>query len=187
MTNCQVYHGWMSLKLDNLLKPEEEQALLAHLQTCAVCQAQWAAMQFVSDLLAEQPLVAVPAGFVARLEQRLAVERSAWRREVLGAASLVVGALALVTVGLSSLAGVLIRLWPLVQQPSLWDGIKGWFGQLADVALAVGEALMLLFGSLFDLAGGPVLLLYMLAVILLTLLSSRLVLRRMRAYQPVRR
>jgi len=44
-----------------------------------------------------------------------------------------------------------------------------------------------LIGSLFDVTGGPVLLIYMLALLLLTTLWSRLVFRRVRAYQPAHR
>jgi hypothetical protein len=103
-----------------------------------------------------------------------------------GAAALALGALGLATLVLSSLAGLIVWLWPLIQQPSLWESLKGWLIQLADVCLAVGHAIALLLGSLFDAAGGPTLLVYMLAVLLLATLWSRLLLRRVRVYQPVR-
>lgn len=186
MTHCKTCHIWMSLKLDGLLEAEQERALAAHLETCKMCQAEWEAMQFVSQLLAERPMVPAPDGFVERLEARLAAEKAADRRGILGVFVLVLGAFSLVTLGLSSLALGLAQFWPLLAQASLWEDVKSWFGQIADVALAVGEAFVLLAGSLFDLAGGPILLIYMLAVALLTLLWSRLVLGRVRAAQPVR-
>ena len=105
----------------------------------------------------------------------------------MGAAALVLGALALVTVGLSSLAGIVVSFWPLLKRPSLWDAAAGWLSRVADVSLAVGNAVALLLGSLFNTAGGPILLVYILAVLLLTVLWSRLVFRRVRASQPVRR
>ena len=185
MTNCQVYHSWMSLKLDGLLEPEQEQALQAHLSMCDACQAEWEAMQFVSRLLEGQSMIPAPAGFVAGVERRLAAAKNARRREVAGAITLVLGALSLVTLGLSSLAGGLVNIWPLLVQPSLWEGVKGWFSQIAQVALAVGEAIILLLSSIFNVAGGPILLAYMLALVLLTLLWSRLVLGRVRTYQPI--
>jgi anti-sigma factor RsiW len=176
----------MSLKLDGALGAEQERALRAHLETCSTCQAEWEAMQFVSRLLAEQPMVPAPDGFVERFERRLAAERTAGRRGVLGVFAVVLGAFSLVTLGLSSLALGLARFWPLLVHASLWESVKNYFGQIADVALAVGEAFVLLAGSLFDLVGGPILLVYMLAVALLTTLGSRVVLGRVRAVQPVR-
>ena len=186
MPNCQVYRRWMSLKLDGMLDQDQERALQAHLATCAACRAEWETLQCVSRLLAEQPMIPAPTGFMARVERRLTAERAAKRRAVVGAAALALGALGLATLVLSSLAGLIVWLWPLIQQPSLWESLKGWLTQLADVCLAVGHAIALLLGSLFDAAGGPTLLVYMLAVLLLTTLWSRLVLRRVRVYQPVR-
>lgn len=187
MPNCKVYRRWMSLKLDGLLDQEQERALQAHLATCAACRAEWEALQFVSCFLDEQPMAPAPPGFVARVERRLAAERAAKRRGVIGGAALALGALSLVTLGLSSLAGLIFQLWPLLQQPSLWDSLKGWLAQLADVGLAIGHAIALLLSSLFDVVGGPILLVYMLVVLLLTTFWSRLVLRRVRAYQPAHR
>ena len=187
MPNCQVYRVWMSLKLDGLLTRDQERALQAHLATCADCRTEWEAMQFVSCLLERQPMVPAPAGFVARMERRLRAERAVRRRNVMGAAALVLGALALVTVGLSSLAGIVVSFWPLLKRPALWDAAAGWLSRVADVSLAVGNAVALLLGSLFNTAGGPILLVYILAVLLLTVLWSRLVFRRVRASQPVRR
>ena len=187
MPNCQVYRRWMSLKLDRLLTPEQERALQAHLETCAACRAEWEALQFVSRLLAEPLMVPAPAGFVARVERRLAAERAAGRRGAIGAAVLALGTLALATLSLSSLSGFLVQAWPLLSQPSLWDNLTAWFTRLVDVCLAVGNAVVLMLDSLFDVTGGPFLLVYMLVLLLLTMLWSRLVFRRVRAYQPMRR
>jgi predicted anti-sigma-YlaC factor YlaD len=185
MPNCKVYRHWMSLKLDGLLNEKQERALQAHLATCAACRDEWEAMQFVSHLLDEQPMIPAPPGFVARVEHRLAAERVAKRRGVMGAAALALGTLSLVTLGLSSLAGFVFQLWPLLRQPSLWDSLQGWLTQVVDVCLAIGQAIALLLGSLFDFVGGPILLVYILAVLLLTALWSRLVFRRVRAYRLV--
>jgi len=187
MPNCKVFRHWMSLKLDGLLDEDQERALQAHLATCAACRAEWEALQFVSRLLDEQPMVPAPPGFVAGVERRLAAQRAATRRGVLGAAALALGTLSLVTLALSSVAGFVFQLWPLLQQPSLWNSLQGWLTQATDVCLAIAQAMVLLLRSLYDAAGGPILLVYMLAVLLLTALWSRLVLRRVRAYQPVTR
>ncbi len=186
MSNCQVYRVWMSLKLDALLSQEQERALQAHLAVCTACRAEWEALQVVSHLLDDQPMVPAPPGFVARVEHHLARERAARQRGVMGAAALVLGALLMATLGLSSLAGIVIQLWPLLSQPSLWDGLMGWFSQVANVGLAIGDAIALLLSSLFSRAGGPFLLVYMLAMLLLTVLCSRMVLRRVRAHRMVR-
>ena len=187
MPNCQVYRRWISLKLDGLLDEDQERALQAHLATCAACRAEWEALQFVSRLLDGQSVIPAPTGFVARVERRLAAERAARRRGVVGAAALAWGALGLAALILSSLAGLIVEFWPLLSQPSVWESLGGWLTRIADVCLAVGGAIALLLSSLFDAIGGPVVLLYMLVVLLLSTLWSRLVLRRLRAYQPVRR
>lgn len=187
MPDCQVYRHWMSLKLDGLLDQEQERALQAHLATCAACRAEWEALQFVSRLLEEQLMMPAPAGFVARLQGRLGAERAARRRSVLGGTALALGALGLGALGLSSLAGLIVSLWPLLSQPSLWQNLAGWLDRLADVCLAVGGAIALLLNSLFDAVGGPIMLVYLLAVLLLSILWSRLVLHRVRAYPPLGR
>ena len=114
------------------------------------------------------------------------LQRAARRRGVLGAAALALGAFGLTALALSSLAGLIVGLWPLLLQPTLWESIGRWLAQLADVCLAVGGAVALLLNSLFDAMGGPIVLVYMLGVLLLSILWSRLVLRRVRAYRPVR-
>ncbi len=187
MPNCEVYRRWMSLKLDGLLTQDQERALQAHLATCAACRAEWEALQFVSCLLDEQPMVPAPSGFVVRVERRLAAERGTKRRGVIGATALALGALSLAALGLSSLAGLLFQLWPLLNQTSLLDNFTGWLTRLVDVCLAIGRAVVLLVDSLFDVVGGPVLLVYVLILLLLTALWSRLVFGRVRAYQPVHR
>jgi predicted anti-sigma-YlaC factor YlaD len=187
MPNCQVYRLWMSLKLDGLLTQDQERALQAHLATCAACRAEWETLQLVSCLLKTQPMIPAPTGFVARMERRLAAARAAKRRSVIGAAALAMGALLLATLSLSSLAGFIFQIWPLLSQPSLLDNLTGWLTRLVDVCLAIGRAIVLLIDSLFDVTGGPVLLIYMLALLLLTTLWSRLVFRRVRAYQPAHR
>jgi predicted anti-sigma-YlaC factor YlaD len=187
MPNCEVYRQWMSLKLDGLLPSDQERSLEAHLATCAACRAEWEALQFVSCLLGDQPMVPAPPGFAARVERRLATGKTARRRGVIGAAVLALGTLSLATLGLSSLAGLFLQLWPLLRQPSLLDDLTGWVTRLVDVCLAVGHATVLLVESLFDATGGSVWLIYVLALLLLTSLWSRLMLRRVRAYQPVQR
>lgn len=187
MPNCQVYRVWMSLKLDGLLGRDQDRALQAHLATCADCRAEWEAVRFVSRLLDERPMIPAPPGFVARMERRLMAERAAHRRGVVGAAALALGTLGLMTLALSSLAWLIAGLWPLLSQPSLWESLWGLLTRLVNVCLAVGQAITLLLGSLFDTTGGPILLAYMMIVLLLTLLWSRLVLHRVRAYRPVRR
>ena len=184
MPNCQVYHRWMSLKLDGLLNREQERALQTHLATCAECRAEWQAMQFVSHLLSEQPMLSPLPGFAARVKNSLAAKKAARQRGIMGAMALILGALSLSTLALSPLAGIVAQIWPLLKQPSLWEGLVDWFGQFADVSLATGHAIALLLTSLFNATGGPVLLAYMLLVLLLTMLWSRFVLRRVRAYQP---
>ncbi|HEY0070972.1 MAG TPA: zf-HC2 domain-containing protein [Chloroflexia bacterium] len=66
--SCQpIYDEMMSLKLDNLLDPDEERHLQAHIAECLDCASQWAAMSEADALLCASATapVPVPANFQA--------------------------------------------------------------------------------------------------------------------------
>ena len=95
----------MSMALDKLLGSQDRQRLDAHLATCSHCQAEWAAMQQVSLLFEQSPMVGPPLGFAVRVERRLE-EKSKKRRRVFGGLAVLTSSL--------SLAGVTVAVLALV-------------------------------------------------------------------------
>jgi len=113
--------GQMSMALDGLLGADELQRWQRHLQECAVCQAEWQAMQQVSMLLEQAPQVGPPLGFAIRVERRLN-EKIRQRRRAFSGLAVLTGSL--------SLAGVTVAVAVLL--------VLGWFawhnrGPLTDV------------------------------------------------------
>jgi anti-sigma factor RsiW len=62
----------MSIDADGALEPERRGKLTAHLADCAACRIDSEELQAVRRVLAARPDAAVPAGFQARLAERLA-------------------------------------------------------------------------------------------------------------------
>ena len=109
-------HGYgeqMSLMLDGRLAGPERAELQAHLATCEVCRARWAAFQQVDRMLSNAAQAAPAPGFAARFSARLA-RQEAQRR----ARQRAIGAVGVFATGTAALALILI--------PALiaaWDGI----------------------------------------------------------------
>jgi len=120
----------MSLWLDSELSPAEVGRLDVHLEGCVTCRDTWAAMQRVSRLFAEAPLVSPPEDFTSRVMSRLA-QRQARRAPVWGALVLFLGAgtlTLLVTAQLLGVAGVLLEtLRHASLVPRLLEVLPGFF------------------------------------------------------------
>jgi predicted anti-sigma-YlaC factor YlaD len=85
---------WMMDALDGTLAARDHQRLMAHLDACSNCRADWKALNAIDQMLASQPLMLPEPGFVQRVEARL--ERSeAQRRTLLGGMILLGSAAAL--------------------------------------------------------------------------------------------
>jgi len=111
----------MSLALDGLLDADKDRQLNNHLASCSLCQAEWVAMQQVSNLFEQAPMVGPPLGFAIRVERRLD-ERTKKRRRTFGGIALLTGSL--------SLAGVTVAVVAL-----LVLGVVAWqnLGTVPDV------------------------------------------------------
>lgn len=111
----------MSLSLDGLLDAEGRKVLDRHLATCTACQAEWAAMQRVSALFEQSPMVGPPLGFAVRLERRLA-EKTKQRRRLFNGVAVLTSTL--------SLAGVTAAVLVMIVLGAVtWN----WLGDLPSV------------------------------------------------------
>lgn len=174
MVSCQDISRLMSLALDQSLTPGEARCLEEHLRQCSTCREEWEAMQRVSRLLAEAPLMGPPPRFAARVMQRLA-RRRARRQRFLTGIALLVACLGLGAFALPEIIGLLALLWQVVSQPSLLGyGVK-LMAQLLDLAQSLGGACWLVIAALLSCLNQPALLGYSLLVVVLTALWIRLV------------
>lgn len=75
MTRCAYVESRLRALTDGELEPGESRKVLDHLDHCAACRSQHAAMQGLTALLQDQDLEDVPAHFSASLQVRLARHR----------------------------------------------------------------------------------------------------------------
>jgi len=127
---------WMSLALDGLLGPGEQQRLEQHLQECAVCRAEWQAMQQVSALFERSPQVGPPLGFAIRVERRLQ-EKEKQRRRLFGGMAVLTGSLSLA--GLTvTMAVLLMAGWFLWLRPGAVADMQPGSGAVSQIASGMG-------------------------------------------------
>jgi anti-sigma factor RsiW len=161
---------WMSLALDGLLDAGDQQRLQTHLAGCAACRATWTAMQQVSTLFEQSPMIGPSLGFAVRVERRLA-EKTKKRRQVFGGVAVLTSSLSLaavtVTVLLVIVLGAVAWRWldslPAVQQRTsavsqVASGMgllgKGASFFLGDLLVRYGVPVVILLGiGLLVLAG----------------------------------
>lgn len=124
---CFRWDELMSLRLDGLLSPDQQQQLQAHLAECQTCREQWAVVSWLSlRLKAEPPAVPAP-DFTARVTARLE-QREARRRRLCSSIGICVG-----SVGLWAAAALAVLwLYAVLVDPSMRS-------MLVDVALSLGQ------------------------------------------------
>jgi len=184
MATCQDVGRLMSLVLDQSLTQGEVRCLEEHLKQCPTCQEEWEAMQRISRLFTDAPLMSPPPGFSDRVMQRLA-QRQARRREILTGVALLVACLSLVALALPETVRWLAMLWQVLTEPSLLSHGAKLVAQLLDLAESLGRACWLITTALFSFLNQPALLGYSFLVLALTALWIRLVVGRRGGYQPV--
>ena len=184
MVSCQDIDRLMSLALDQSLTEDEVHCLEEHLDQCPTCQEEWRAMQRISLLLTDAPLVGPPPGFATRVMQRLA-RRQARRQRLLAGTALLVVCLGLGAFALPEIIGFLTLLWQVVSQPSLLGYGVQLIARLLDLAQSLGRACWLITAALFSFLNQPACLGYSLLVLALTALWIRLVAGRRGRYGPV--
>jgi hypothetical protein len=150
----------MSLALDDLLNADGRHRLQRHLAACPTCQLEWEAMQQVSSVFEQAPMVGPPLGFAVRVERSLESKVTKQHR--------LFGGMAVLTSSLS-LAGITVAaVVLLVLGLVAWN----WLGAVPDVqqgATAVSQvaAGMGLVGKGASLFLGDLLLRYGLPLVLL--------------------
>lgn len=184
MMSCQDIDRLMSLALDQSTTEDEVHCLKEHLERCPACQEEWRAMQRISLLLTDAPLIGPAPGFAARVIQRLA-RRQARRQRLLAGVALLVACLGLGALALPEIVRLLAMLWQVVSQPSLLSHGAKLVAQLLNLAESLGRACRLVITVFSSSLNQPALLGYSLLVLALTALWIRLVADRRGEYQPV--
>lgn len=106
MNTCDRYKEKLSALLDGELKDTERDEVLAHLETCADCQAYFAELNEIHNAFGDMEPIDVPEGFAAGVMARLheeapskaAKKRAPWRKWTTLAACAAVVVLAVVAV-----------------------------------------------------------------------------------------
>jgi len=183
--NCQEIGQLMSLSLDDALTTDEARQLQMHLERCQGCQAKWNSMKRISQLFADAPLVPPPAGFAAKVSQRLA-QREARRRWILGGLILLLGIIALAVLALPAIIGAFMTLLQLLSCSPLLSHGPQLILKLISIGRPLVKAVWLAITALVSPSGHPILVSYSLVVFALTALWVRLVSGRQRGYQGAR-
>jgi predicted anti-sigma-YlaC factor YlaD len=184
MASCQDIGRLMSLALDKSLAQGEARCLEEHLRQCPTCQEEWEAMQRISRLFTDAPLMSPPPGFADRVMQRLA-QRQARRQRLLAGTALLVACLSLGALALPEIVRLLAMLWQVLTEPSLLSHGAKLLAQLLDLAESLGRACWLVTTALFSSFNQLALLGYPLFVLALTVLWIHLVAGRRGGYRPV--
>jgi len=174
----------MSLALDQSLTQVEARGVEEHLKRCPTCQEEWEAMQRISRLFTDAPLMGPPPGFADRVMQRVA-QRQARRQRLLAGAALLVVCLSLGALALPEIVRSLAMLWQVITEPSLLSHGAKLIAQLLNLAESLGRACWLVTAALFSSLNQPALLGYSFLVLALTALWIRLVAGHRGGYQPV--
>ena len=184
MVSCQDIGLLMSLALDQSLDESEARSLEEHLSQCSTCREEWEAMQRISQLFTDAPLMSAPPGFTDRVMQRLA-RRQARRQRFLAGAALLVACLSLTALALPETVRLLAMLWQVITEPSLLSHCAKLVAQLLGLAESLSGACWLVTTALFSPFDQPALLGYSLLVLALTILWIRLVAGSRGGYRPL--
>jgi predicted anti-sigma-YlaC factor YlaD len=150
----------MSLALDGQLDRDRRSELEQHVATCPDCQSEWKAMQQVSTMLAESPMVGPSFGFSLRVERRL-VQRTTKRRQLFRGVALLTSSLSLAGVGaaLVLVIGFGLAAWLWFGSQPVWQQASLSVPQVASGLGLVGKGASLFLKDLLERYGLPVMLL----------------------------
>lgn len=169
----------MSLALDGQLGETERRELDAHLALCGACQAEWVAMQSISQWLTESAMIGPPLGFAVRVERRLG-ERVKQRRRAFGSVAVLTSSLSLASLTVLTvvvLLGALLMWRWLSPLPAVQQGTEV-ASKLASGAGLLGKGATLFLGDLLFQYGPPLALAIALGLVLLAGVWIWLVVRR---------
>ena len=143
MKGCDYVDELMSLAIDGELDAEGEARLKAHIAVCDRCRTLWEAMNDVSAMLAQAPVLAPSPGFTERVMTQVRREASFRVKLRMGSVLLFSAAYVEALALLLSLAGFVWLLWAFPAKGLFSALILRWtwrlggvLGTLADVAIS---------------------------------------------------
>jgi len=174
--SCKQSEAWMIDAFDGSLATSDHQQLMAHLEVCRHCRADWEAFSELDKMLANPPRVFPAPGFVNRVEARLD-RHEAQRRTLMGGLMLLGAAAAL---SLMAVPSLLNGLNPLEAYGAFLQNTYRLLGHAVQLSYQLVSALWLVLSALARSADVSIsnLLMYVAAVVLAvlvwrqTLLSS---------------
>jgi predicted anti-sigma-YlaC factor YlaD len=187
--SCRDISLLMSLALDEKLSESEAKRLELHLEGCSACWKEWAAMQHISRMLSEAPLMPSPAGFVASVIRRLRARqatRIARRRILLGGTTLLAGSILIIAFVLPPILDFVSSSFELFRYPSLLGHGLHLLYRIIVIASSLGKAIWLVITSLPSITSHPFLLAYSILIFALIALWTRIVIGSQRGYKPAR-
>jgi predicted anti-sigma-YlaC factor YlaD len=174
---CSKWDELMSLRLDGLLSPEQEQQLQAHLAGCQTCREQWAVLSWLSLRLKAEPPAIPASDFAARVTARLE-QREARRRRLYSSIGICLGSVAL----WAAAAVAVLLLFGILVDPSMRSVLVNVVLSLGQSALAfvtvLGKALWPVVYAVLARPTGLLVLGYAALAGALAALWTRVVLRR---------
>jgi predicted anti-sigma-YlaC factor YlaD len=172
--SCKQSEAWMIDAFDGTLAVDDQQQLMAHLQLCPQCRADWEAFGELNKLLAKPPKVFPAPGFANRVEARLD-RHEAQRRTLIGGLTLLGAAVALSLVMVPSL---LNGLNPLEAYGAFLQTTYRFLGQAVKLSYQLVSALWLVLNALAQSADVSLsnLLMYAITILLAILVSRRILL-----------
>jgi predicted anti-sigma-YlaC factor YlaD len=169
----------MSLSLDGLLNRDGQLRLERHLATCATCQADWNAMQQVSLLFEQSPMIGPPLGFAIKVERQLE-EKTKKRRRTFGGIAVLTGSLSLagITVGTVGLIVLAVVAWQWLSPLSSVQQGTNALSQFAASMGLMGKSASFFLKDLLLRYGAPLVVALALGLILLAGVWTWLVVKR---------
>jgi anti-sigma factor RsiW len=161
----------MMRALDDELSNAETQALEAHLQTCAVCNAEWTALRAAHVTLTHTAFAAPSDSFAERVMARVAIAETqrTLRHNIFGWLTFTLGAFAVTTLTIASLPlGELARP---ISIASIIDTLIS-LGNVLSVLLAWGTTVLRVVAQVM---GGNLVMLLALTMLAMTMGWARLV------------
>ena len=172
--SCKQSEAWMIDAFDGTLTVDDQQQLMAHLQRCPRCRADWEAFGELDKLLTGPPKIFPAPGFANRVEARLD-RYEAQRRTLMGGLTLLGAAVAL---SLLMVPSLLNGLNPLEAYGVFLQSAYRFLGQAVKLSYQLVSALWLVLNALAQSADVSLsnLLMYAIAVVLALLVSGRILL-----------
>lgn len=158
----------MSLRLDGLLDADGKQRLQRHVMACRSCQLEWDAMQQVSSLFEQSPMVGPPLGFAIKVERRLD-EKVKKRHRAFGGLAVLTSSLSLAGMTVAAVALIVLGVvaWYLLGSlPAVQQGTSAFSLAASGVGL-MGRGASLFLKDLLVRYGPPLVFLLGLGLVLL--------------------